>query len=198
MPPAELPAPGTMESQLDNLCARLSHNLKWSCCSVVFLVVMSIFILSLCLAKSPDNVRCHVTEASLVTDSNLTIRITIRNPNGFYHVHHDHINFTAYYQNQTSGSLLNNASFSQGRKNETHLTPSFNGMQILRGGNDSDSRENYYDILVKFNMQDEYKRQLVPRTRHHRHLEYSCELKVPASSASSFNTTLCRYHNLDP
>ncbi|XP_061999329.1 uncharacterized protein LOC133716668 [Rosa rugosa] len=182
------------QRQLDHHCAALRRKIKLLICGVA-VVICLIFFMSLVLTKSPNNVNCHVTSA-LLTDSNLTVEITIRNPNSFYRVHHDHIDITANYKNQTLGSTLNYASFSQGRNRETRLTPSFDGL-ILGGGDDlrgsNNCGNNYYDIIVKLNMQEEYKKQIAPKKRFQRNLEYTCELKVPSGSGSSFNTTLCRY-----
>lgn len=128
----------------------------------------------------------------------LALRINLRNPNRWYLVYYDNIQIAASYKNQTFASMTWN-SFDQARKNTTHLTPSLKGQSsgIILGGVDAGA--NYYDIVIKLNLQNDYLRlyrwfNMKTQTK----TAHTCELKVPlvgdgqsAGATDSFNTTQC-------
>lgn len=179
---------------------------------VFFVVVMVVLIIYLSGSPSYDNTR--VTDALLtefdLTNNNstlsydLAVDIALRNPTNIYRAHYNHIKITAIYKNQAFGTM-NYSSFSQGPNHETHLTPSFKGQYSLNlGAGDNlfeseDSVADYYDIVIKLNLENESVKKLLPHRKFQRKLEYTCELKVPlisngqSAGGNRFNTTRCTY-----
>lgn len=142
----------------------------------------------------PQPVKLHVSHASLnrssstAADTNertlhydLTLNMTLRNPNHFYHVYHDYVEVMIYFKNQTPGfgTVVNLKSFKQMAVNTTLLSPSF---KLQRPAICQLQVDELGDVfVVKLYFRNRYFNVAEWKARS----EFACELKVPSIS----NTT---------
>lgn len=186
-------------------------------------VVLSMLVLAMCvffvicivrvaeaagrLFDPPDRLKMEVTDASLTlfnstTTSNnsyyLSLNITLRNPNQYFHIYYDSPLVVVDFHNQTS-AMASVADFHQPERNTTLLTPSLKLQHAAGSGSGSGSGSGgyYYDIVVKLYFPKTYKSISRWRTDWPSNLPlYTCDLKVPLkngsqSATSAFNTTKC-------
>lgn len=162
------------------------------CSSIFFSLVSLGLIVFLGFHYRPHPVKLHVSHASLnrfsstAADTNertlhydLTLNMTLRNPNHFYHVHHDYGEVMIYFKNQTPGfgTVVNLKSFTQGTANTTLLRPSFK----LQRPAISQLQADEDVFVVELYFRNRYLNIAEWKARS----EFACELKVPSIS----NTT---------
>lgn len=155
------------------------------------------------LFNPPDRLQIEVTDASLTlfnstttsnNSYNLSLNITLRNPNEYFHIYYDSPLVVADFHNQTS-AMASVADFHQPERNTTLLTPSLKLQHAAGSG--SGSGGDYYDIVVKLYFLKAYKSISKWRKDWPSNLPlYRCDLKVPLkngsqSATSAFNTTKC-------
>ncbi|MED6198157.1 hypothetical protein PIB30_063341 [Stylosanthes scabra] len=189
------------------------------CCGCLFslvckliisiVVVIGIAVLVFWLIVRPNEVKFHVTDASLTQFNysgntlkyNLALNFTIRNPNKKLGIYYDSIEArTLFHDARFDSDLL--PTFYQGHKNTTVLSHVFQGQQVVPLSGDQVSELNkehtkgVYDIRVKLYLKVRFKlgkfktRKVKPRV--------TCDLQVPltssnggSSSNNSFETTKC-------
>ncbi|KAF5473490.1 hypothetical protein F2P56_010098 [Juglans regia] len=177
--------------------------------SVVISVVVTLglAILIFWLIFRPNNIKFHVTDASLTQFNftadntlqyNLALNITVRNPNKKIGVYYELISVRAHYEDQRFDSV-NLTPFYQGHKNTSVLSPVFVGQQLVLLGADELSKFNaeknagVYSIDVKLYLRIKFKVGKIKTWRFKPKVK--CDLKVPLSSngtsASGFETTKC-------
>ncbi|KAF5473928.1 hypothetical protein F2P56_005875 [Juglans regia] len=187
------------------------------CCGCLFrfllgvivsvVVTLGLAILILWLIFRPNNIKFHVTDASLTQFNltatnnlqyNLALNITARNPNKKIGVYYELISARAYYEDQRLGSS-DLEPFYQGHKNTSVLSPVFVGQHLLVLGADELSEFNVeknagvYNIDVKLYLRIKFKVGKVKTWRFKPKVK--CELKLPLSakgtSAGGFKITKC-------
>ncbi|KAE8098636.1 hypothetical protein FH972_016681 [Carpinus fangiana] len=194
-----------------------SYHLGGCCCCIILevifqlIVVASLAVLAFWLIFHPSRVEFHVTDASLTQINfatnnnnvnmlyyNLSLNVTIRNPNEKIGIYYDRFEANAFYVGQRfSTEAL--APFYQGHKNTTVLSPVFKGQQLLLLGSnelsvlDSEKSPGVFDIHVKFYLWIRFELGNVQTCRIKPNI--NCELKVPLTShensTGAFEITEC-------
>ena len=196
-----------------------SYRHRGYCCCLILevifqlIVVTGLSILVFWLIFHPSRVEFHVTDASLtqinsITSNNnsanmlyynLSLNVTIRNPNEKIGIYYDRFEANAFYVGQRfSTEAL--APFYQGHKNTTVLSPVFIGQQLLLLGSnelsvlDSEKKSpGVFDIHVKFYLWIRFELGNVLTCRIKPNI--NCELKVPLTSnensTGAFEITEC-------
>ena len=190
------------------------------CCLFSFLfklifsivVTIGLAILIFWLVVRPQNIKVHVTEATLTRwnytnntlNYDLALNISIRNPNKRIGVYYDAMELRGVYDNLIFESKFIQP-FYQGHKNTTVLTPSFEDQkQFLANfdlqGYNEETRTGVYKIdmdlyvRVRFKLGKIKTRSLKPR--------FLCDLEVPLTNsngtavvvgAASFKRTKCDF-----
>ena len=176
-------------------------------CTILVIVALAAFIFWLILR--PNEVKFHVTDASLTQFNfttnntlhyNLALNVSIRNPNqriGFYY---DTLEANAYYQGKRFDTETL-TTFYQGHKNTTVVNAVFQGQQVVLLGTDevsqfdSEKTNGVFGISLKLNLRIRPKFGWIkvwtfkPKIR--------CGLNVPlksnGTSTTAFETTKCSY-----
>ncbi|RCV14811.1 hypothetical protein SEVIR_3G009500v4 [Setaria viridis] len=124
-------------------CKCLACGLFSCLCSILIslLVFAGVLVLILYLIFRPHMIAATVDSASLATFTlsptsslayNLTVGITVRNPNKRVGLYYDNVEALALYKDQRFGYAPLD-SFYQGTEASTKLTPGFHGQQPLQG-----------------------------------------------------------------
>ncbi|KAG7958337.1 hypothetical protein I3843_10G016300 [Carya illinoinensis] len=171
-------------------------------------IVVGLAVLIFWLIFRPNRVKFHVTDASLTQFNfttnnntlhyNLSVDISVRNPNKKIGIYYDRIEARAYFEDQRF-STVPLPPFYQGHKNTTVLSPVFKGQTVVLLGADelselnSDKSVGVFDVEVKLYLRIRFKLGKVKSWRMRPKIE--CDLKVPLSSngkvAGGFQTTKC-------
>ncbi|KAJ9184559.1 hypothetical protein P3X46_004273 [Hevea brasiliensis] len=186
-------------------CCLLSCLLK---IIIAIVVVAGLAVFIFWLVVRPNKVKFHVTEATLsefdyATNNNtlyynLSMTISVRNPNKKIGIYYDRIEAKAFYEDQRFGydSL---APFYQGHKNTSILTPAFEGKQVIPalGGEEltkfnQEKTSGVYSIDVKLYLKIRFKIGKIKVGKFKPKIE--CDLKVPLSTngtVAPIETTKC-------
>ncbi|GER41840.1 late embryogenesis abundant protein [Striga asiatica] len=170
-------------------------------CTCVFqiiltiLIVVGIVVFVLWLVFRPNTVRFHATGASLTEFSldgnntlryDLTVNLTIRNPNSRIGIYYDRIEARALYQGQRFASV-DLQRFYQGHKSTREATAVFRGTHLLPLGSrersryDANSRDGAFDIDVRLYLRTRLKFWFVKSPRVKPNIE--CDLRrIPLRS----------------
>ncbi|RWR85244.1 NDR1/HIN1-Like protein 3-like protein [Cinnamomum micranthum f. kanehirae] len=184
-------------------CCILSALLKLI---ITIIVVLGIIVLVLWLVLRPSKVKVYVENASLtqfnLTDNtlyyNLTLDMSVRNPNKRVGIYYDRLEATAYYdENRFAYTTL--PSFYQGHKNTSMLYPVFSGESVVALGSsgvadfNQDKSQGSFDIFVRVNLRIRFKVGPIKTNRYKP--KFECDLKLPLSSdgstATGFTRTKC-------
>ncbi|PSS23567.1 NDR1/HIN1-Like protein [Actinidia chinensis var. chinensis] len=183
--------------------------------SLIFKVLLTI-LLTVCLAAfvlwlifRPNRIKFHVTDAQLTqfdlnTTTNLlrydlSLNLTIRNPNKHIGIYYDRLEARAFYEGQRFASQPLTR-FYQRKKNTTVLAIPFKGenMVVLNGDKrlsayESDKSSGTYDIDMKLYLRVRFKLRGIKTPRFRPKIE--CDLKVPLDSSGkasgTFETEKC-------
>ncbi|CAM0901818.1 unnamed protein product [Alopecurus aequalis] len=171
----------------------------FSClCSILVSLIVTAGILALILyfIFRPHMIAATVDSASLTTFTlsptsalayNLTVAMTVRNPNKRVGLYYDGVEALALYQDQRFGYAPLDPFF-QGTEESTQLAPVFGGQQVLEGDATaatfrSQQSGGAFDVEVKLNAKLRVKvwsfKVAGPRAR------ISCPLSLPAPGAAS-------------
>lgn len=180
------------------------------CCKLFTVVLTIIFFLGiialvLYLIVRPSEVNSHVEAASLakfdLTNTtlayNLTVDLSIRNPNKKVSIYYNRILVSASYEGDRFGFDDSQPKFIQGHKNTTVIHPAFAGLQSITstGGSmtnqyEKEKGEGYFNIEMIVDLKVKYKalRFKTPTTEP----KIKCSLRIPApSSGNKFSRTQC-------
>ncbi|XP_058786457.1 NDR1/HIN1-like protein 10 [Vicia villosa] len=176
------------------LCCCLFNGICNLICTLI--VILGVFVFLFWLIVHPIPLKFSVTDASLTQFSftnnntlnyNLTLNITIRNPNRMLGIYYDNIETDAFFQGVRFSSQTLGAFF-QHRKYTSFLKPVFNGRQLVPLRSDQISefkkerKDGVYRIDVKVLLDVRFKLGLFkignvePRVR--------CDLKVPMKTGN--------------
>ncbi|KAK9921427.1 hypothetical protein M0R45_029936 [Rubus argutus] len=187
------------------------------CCSCIFglvfkLIMTAVVFMGLAffvfwLIVKPNRVKFHVTEATLTQFDfgsnstlyyNLSLNLTIRNPNKKLGIYYDSIEAGANYEGQRF-STKTLTPFYQGHKTTNVLNPVFSGQQLLVGSNlqseyDQQTTAGVYNIQMKLYLRIRFKFGRIKTGKFKPRVK--CDLDVPLSkngnSATTFQTTRCK------
>ncbi|GAV57326.1 LEA_2 domain-containing protein, partial [Cephalotus follicularis] len=174
--------------------------------SLVVIIGLAIFIFWLIFR--PNVVKFHVTDVSLTQFNltspntlhyNLTMTITVRNPNKKIGIYYDTIEARAYYEDQRFDTEYLTP-FYQGHKNTSYLTPVFQGQQmVVLGANElsafnQERAAGVYSIDVKLYLNVRFKLGKIKVGKFKPKIK--CDLKVPLGGvnegiAAGTETTKC-------
>ncbi|XP_062166886.1 NDR1/HIN1-like protein 3 [Alnus glutinosa] len=169
------------------------------------LVIVGLAALIVWLILRPNNLKFHVTDASLTQFSfttttntlqyNMALNLTVRNPNKRIGIYYDTIQANGYYEGQRFGTV-DLTPFYQGHKNTTVLSTAFDSQHVVVLGTDelsnfnSATSDGIYSIDLKLNLKIRAKVGWIKIGKFKPKIK--CGLKVPlTSNASSFETTKC-------
>ncbi|KAL6005438.1 yls9-like [Asimina triloba] len=176
---------------------------------VTVVVVLGIAALVLWLIFRPTKVKVYVDEATLtqfqLTNSttlhyNLSLAMTVRNPNKKIGIYYDKVEARAYYDGERFG-YAPLPTFYQGRKNTTNLYPVFTGQASIPLNSDGVSQlfstekgRGSFSIDVKIYARIRFKIGSLKTNRYKPH--FDCDLSIPlttngSSSAAGFTRTKC-------
>ncbi|XP_077230666.1 NDR1/HIN1-like protein 10 [Tasmannia lanceolata] len=174
---------------------------------ISFIVVLGIAALVLWLVLRPNHIKVHVENASLtqfnLTDNrvlqyNLSLAMSVRNPNKRIGIYYDRLEATALYDGERF-SYIPLPTFYQGHKNTTMLYPVFTGANFIDLSssevvdfNEATGSGVFY-VDVKIYARIRFK---VGSVKTHRvKPEIKCELRIPlatnGSTDGSFTRTKC-------
>lgn len=186
-------------------CCLLSAILKFI---VSIVVILGIIVLVLWLVLRPAQIKVHVDNATLtqfnLTNSNmlhynLSLDISVRNPNRRVGIYYDRLEARAFF----NGQRLNTVSlptFYQGHKNTTMLYPTFNGQQLLVLNADGTSKfsqqrnDGSFEVEVKIYSRIRFRVWRIKTNRYTPDAE--CDLKIPLAAdggagRDGFSRTRC-------
>ncbi|KAJ4823748.1 hypothetical protein Tsubulata_005573 [Turnera subulata] len=167
-------------------------------CKLVLSLVVIIGLAALIfwlIFRPINKVKFHVTDVSLTEFNftnnnnlryNLSMDVTIRNPNKKIGVYYDRIEARAYYQDQRFSSVFLTP-FYQGHKNTTVLHPVFQGQQLVLLGADETTTYNkektsgIYSIDIKLYLKIRFKLGKIKTNKFKPKME--CDLKIPFNAA---------------
>lgn len=171
------------------------------------LIIVGLAVLVVWLILRPNNLKFHVTDASLTEFNfnttntlqyNMALNLTVRNPNKRVGIYYDTIEANVYYEGQRFRTV-DLTPFYQGHKNTTVLSTAFNGTQVVLLGTselsnfNTETSDGIYSIDLKLNLKIRAKVGWIKIGKFKPKIK--CGLKVPLSSngksASSFETTKC-------
>lgn len=180
--------------------AFFSKDDDYSCFILVTVSVsVAVLFLTVCCALHPrpyfvklDQVQASLSQINYTTNDTLhytlDVNITVRNPNNFYHVHHERVEALNYYKNPAYGfgTMVNMKPLSQGPKSDALLAPTFKGQIDLRAAEDDEVSV----VVVKLYLENTYK---TPFLGWKTMSEFECDLKFPSINrqqlAARFETT---------
>lgn len=186
-------------------CCLLSCLLK---IIITIVVVAGLAVFIFWLVVRPNKVKFHVTEANLSEFNlagnntlyyNLSLTVSVRNPNKKIGIYYDRIEARAFYKDQRFGYDTLNP-FYQGHKNTSILTPTFQGKQVIPAlaGDEllefnQEKTSGVYDIYVKLYLRIRFK---IGKIKTHKFKpKIECDLKIPLSEngtvVSRIETTKC-------
>ncbi|KAJ3677926.1 hypothetical protein LUZ60_001729 [Juncus effusus] len=166
-------------------------------------IILGIIVLVLWLVLRPNPIKVHATSASLTQfdlsngstlQYNLTVDMSIRNPNKRIGLYYDSIETQAYYDGSRFG-FDTIPPFYQGHKNTSSIEPAFQGTQLLLGNSLSstyskEKNDGYYNVELKINAKIRLK--IWKFKIHHVKPKVTCKLKLPVpGSSGSFSETKC-------
>ncbi|KAJ9181309.1 hypothetical protein P3X46_009449 [Hevea brasiliensis] len=179
-------------------CCLLSCLLK---IIITIVVVVGLAVLIFWLIVRPNKVKFHVTDATLsefnfATNNtlyyNLSLNISVRNPNKKIGIYYDSIDARAFYGDQRFGndSLT---PFYQGHKNTSILTPAFQGQEVMPLGEGltqfkQETTTGVYSIDVKLYLRIRFKVGKIKTGKFKPKIE--CDLKVPLSANGTVTTPI--------
>ncbi|KAG9455042.1 hypothetical protein H6P81_007946 [Aristolochia fimbriata] len=162
---------------------------------IAFVVAAGIAALVLWLVYRPTKMKVYVDKAALtqfnlttninnnnVLQYNLTLEMTLRNPNRRIGIYYDRLEAAAYYRGKRLRSTYL-PTFYQGHKNTTRLFPAFAGGDFIPlSGSDvrrfeRERSEGYFDVEVRIKARIRFKVGSV-KTRRYRP-DFECDLKLP-------------------
>ncbi|KAG9455043.1 hypothetical protein H6P81_007947 [Aristolochia fimbriata] len=174
---------------------------------VSLIIIVGVILLVVWLALRPAKVKVHVEAADLsgfnLTDGNvlrynLSLSVSIRNPNKRVGIYYDRLEARAFYQGQRLESRFL-PTFYQGHKNTTVVYPAFNGQQLLVLGSkevedfEEERRKGTYEVDVKIYARVRFK--IGGFKTKHFTPDAECELKLPltagAGAGGGFSRTKC-------
>lgn len=174
---------------------------------VTVVIIVGIAVLLFWLIVRPNKVKFHVVDASLtefnltsdnILQYNLTVNMTVRNPNKRIGIYFDRIEAQAYYEDALFDSVELERYY-QGHKSTHTLNPEFTGENSVSLGAselsnfNSEKASGTYSIDVKLRLRIRFKLGILkigtfkPKV--------TCDLKVPldsdGTSSGTFQTTKC-------
>ncbi|XP_039118475.1 NDR1/HIN1-like protein 10 [Dioscorea cayenensis subsp. rotundata] len=177
------------------------------------LITIGIIVLCLWLIYQPQTLKIHVQSANLtlfnLSASNLTlyynlsVNLTVRNPNQKYNLYFKRIEADALYNGPRFDFLLLPL-YKQGRKNTTTLVFRFQGQNLVNGDTvrstfDREKGEGWFYIDLKMYLKVRLKMLIVQSVEYRP--DVSCSLRLPApgnstSAAAGFAVTECNVDSL--
>ncbi|XP_068661135.1 NDR1/HIN1-like protein 10 [Aristolochia californica] len=196
--------PGRGSSCCCGPCCLLSFLFKFI---VSLVIIAGIIALIVWLALRPARVKVHVDTAELsqfnltngnVLHYNLSLSVSVRNPNKRIGIYYDRLEARAFYQGQRLDSRFL-PTFYQGHKNTTMLYPAFSGQQLLVLGSqdvndfEQQKREGRFEVDVKIYARIRFK---VGKFKTNRYTpDAECDLRMPLTTGGSagggFSRTKC-------
>ncbi|KAI4300567.1 hypothetical protein L6164_033932 [Bauhinia variegata] len=170
-------------------------------CTVVVIIGIAVFLFWLIVR--PNEVKVHVTDASLTRFNytnntlryNLAFNMTIRNSNKRLGIYYDNIEARALYQDARFDSD-DLTPFYQSHKTTNYLNHTFQGQQVLVLGSSETSEFNkeksdgVYNVDVKLYLKIRFKLGLFKTGKFKPKVK--CELKVPLkTNGTAFEPTKC-------
>ncbi|CAA7396841.1 unnamed protein product [Spirodela intermedia] len=165
------------------------------------IITLGIIVLVLWLVFRPNEGKVYVEKAALSQFSltngtlayNLSMDISIRNPNRRISLYYDYIEAVAYYDDSRFG-FTTLPTFYQGHKNTSMLYPVFKGQQVVLGNSattfNRENTEGFFYVKVDINTKVRYKVWFIKSNKYKPHAE--CKLKLPAPGSSAvFEKTKC-------
>ncbi|XP_059668659.1 NDR1/HIN1-like protein 3 [Cornus florida] len=186
------------------LCSCLCSLIFQILCTIVLIIGVTIFIVWLIFR--PNEVKFHVTDATLTQFNhsttantlyyNLSLNMTVRNPNKRIGIYYDRIEARAYFEDQRFGTE-ELSRFYQGHKKTNNLNTAFQGQTMVVLGDSELSKYNsqtssgIYNIDVKLYLRIRLKFGVFKTPKFKPKIK--CDLKVPLLSAATFQTTKCDF-----
>lgn len=168
------------------------------------IVVLGIIVLALWLVLRPSKVKVYVDGASLTQFSlnnsntlyyNLSLDMSVRNPNKKVGIYYDKLEATASYGGQRFG-YTTLPSFYQGHKNTTLLSPAFNSQSLVALASsgvsefNSEKSNGIFSVYVQINARIRFKIGPIKTNRYKP--KFKCDLKLPLASSGSTPTSFTR------
>ncbi|KAJ8641574.1 hypothetical protein MRB53_018268 [Persea americana] len=185
-------------------CCLLSALIKFM---AVFIIVSGITTVVLWIILSPSNMTVHVEKASLMQfnltngatlNYNLTLEMSVRNPNKKIGVYYDRMEARAYYDGYRFG-FVPLPTFYQENKNTTTLYPVFHGQSLVALEDytvqyfNREMNDGFFYIDVMIYGRTSFKIRSY-RTKRYKS-KFECELRVPlvanGSLGNGFRRTGC-------
>ncbi|KAE9590796.1 hypothetical protein Lal_00023006 [Lupinus albus] len=178
---------------------------------ITIVIIVGIAVFLFWLIVRPNKVKVNVTEATLTQFNyttnntlyyNLSLNITIRNPNKRLGIYYDYIEAQPFYHDARF-DLMTLEPFYQGHKTTNELNAAFKGQHVIVLGADQISEldkekiSGVYDIEVKIYLKIRFKLGVLKTGKMKPNID--CDLKVPLTTSnngnsidgSAFQTTKC-------
>ncbi|XP_047338693.1 NDR1/HIN1-like protein 3 [Impatiens glandulifera] len=181
------------------LCSCICNLILQILCTI--LLILGVIVFVLWLIFRPNKVKFYADDASLTrfdlssTNNtlyyNLSLNLTIRNPNKRVGIYYDSFETNAYYENQRFATELL-TKFYQGKKNTTSLEAEIKGqnlllLQIDRTQYNSEKKSGVFSIELKLRLRVRLKAWWFKSPRFT--AKVNCDLKVPMNS--TFESKRC-------
>ncbi|KAJ0973353.1 hypothetical protein J5N97_021312 [Dioscorea zingiberensis] len=182
--------------------------LCWLCCSLLKLIIsiaitVGAVISFIWLVFRPNEIKVHVDDATLSRFTltanstllyNLTLAMTVRNPNRRIAIYYDYLEAQAFYSGERFG-LTTVPPFYQGHKTSSQLSPEFHGkQQALTSVNATFTREKGEgSFYVDVNLYTKIRLKVWIFKIHGLKPEIRCNVKLPAPAPARKNTTTIKF-----
>lgn len=188
-------------------CKCLACGLFSCLCSILIslLVIVGVVALILYLIFRPRMITATVDSASLVQFSlapnsalsyNLTVAMTVRNPNKRVGLYYDNVESLAYFEDQRFGYAQLD-SFYQATEVSTQVTPQFHGQQPLEGDVTaanfrSQQTDGKFSVDVKLNAKLRVKVWAFKVPVHKTKINCPLSIPAPGNTSATFQPTTCK------
>lgn len=170
---------------------------------ISIIVILGIIVLVLWLVFRPNEIKAYVNTADLSQFNlsnnanlqyNLSLNMSIRNPNKRIGIYYDYIEARAMYDGSRFG-YTPLPTFYQGHKNTTELFPEFKGQTLVLGDSVSttynrEKGEGFYYVDVTLFTRIRLK-VWIAKIRAKPHIDCTLKLPVPGKAGGSFEPTQC-------
>ncbi|KAJ3681540.1 hypothetical protein LUZ60_016029 [Juncus effusus] len=163
------------------------------------LVTVALIILVIWLVLRPERIKAHVDSGSLTKFDlsnntllyDLTLNVSIRNPNKKIGIYYDYIEAQAYYDGSTRFGFETLPSFFQHKKSTNYINPVFNGTQLMVESSagstyKKENGEGYYYVDLKIRTRIRLK--IWAFKINHMKPKIDCTLKLPVPGKSNLGT----------
>lgn len=181
-------------------CCLLCNLLKFV---ISIVIILGIIVLVLWLVFRPDQLKVYVESASLTEFNlssnnnlqyNLSLTMSIRNPNKRIGIYYDYIEPRAYFDG-IRFDYTTVPPFYQGHKNTTVIYPAFQGTQALQSSvtatYNTEKGEGYYYVDIKVHSKLRAKLGIFKIRYTKTKIDCNLKLPVPGSSSAPFERTKC-------